>query len=350
MFKKLGEISIDQDTKVIEAMRVIEHGGAQIALVIGRKQQLLGTLTDGDIRRGILHGKKLESPVKDLMNRNFQSAKYSTTANRQEMIKMMKKNFLRHLPVIDKNGNVVELLILEEILNPPEYKNPVVIMAGGKGTRLRPKTKNCPKPMIPVGDKPMLEIQIEKCISNGFKNFYMSVNYLKEQIIDYFEDGSKWGVNIEYLIEEEPLGTAGSLQLLPESISKPIIVINGDVLTKLKPSQLLQFHSSHNAEATLCVREHEISIPFGVIETRGLELSSFAEKPTYRYLVNAGIYVINPRLLQLLSPQTYIDMPAFLQKAQQSEYRVLTCPIHEYWIDVGNPESLEAAIKSWKTN
>jgi NDP-sugar pyrophosphorylase family protein len=259
----------------------------------------------------------------------------------------MRREVLRQIPVLDDEGRVVQLLLLQELLSPPQLSNAVVIMAGGKGTRLRPHTEHCPKPMLPVGDQPMLEILLEQCIASGFRQFYLSVNYLKEQIIDHFADGSRWGVSIEYLVENEPLGTAGSLQLLPDALKAPFLVLNGDVLTRLNPSQLLRFHNEHQAQATLCVREHELTVPFGVVQTNGVELAGFAEKPTYRHLVNAGVYVIDPQLLPLLPPHQATDMPSLLQAAQQAGHRVAVCPIHEYWIDVGRPETLEEAHATW---
>jgi NDP-sugar pyrophosphorylase family protein len=260
---------------------------------------------------------------------------------------MMQREALRHIPLLDQEGRVVQLLLLQELINPPQLSNAVVIMAGGKGTRLRPHTEHCPKPMLPVGDQPMLEILLEQCIENGFRRFFFSVNYLKEQIIAHFGDGSRWRVSIDYLVENEPLGTAGSLQLLPDSVKEPFLVLNGDVLTRLNPSQLLQFHREHEAQATLCVREHELTVPFGVVQTNGIELAGFEEKPTYRHLVNAGVYVINPQLLPLLPPHQFTDMPSLLQAAQSAGYRVTVCPIHEYWIDVGRPETLEEAHATW---
>ena len=238
-------------------------------------------------------------------------------------------------------------MLLQELLNPPCLSNAAVIMAGGKGTRLRPHTEHCPKPMLPVDDKPMLEILLEQCIASGFRQFYLSVNYLKEQIIDHFQDGAQWGVLIEYLVENEPLGTAGSLRLLPDTVKEPFLVLNGDVLTRFNPSQLLHFHNDHQAQATLCVREHALKVPFGVVQTNGVELAGFEEKPTYQHLVNAGVYVIDPQLLPLLPPHQFTDMPQLLESAQASDKRVVVCPIHEYWLDVGRPETLQQAHREW---
>ena len=333
-------------TPVMEALRIIDRGAAQIALVVDAQKRLLGTLTDGDIRRGLLHGATLAAPVEQLMNRHFRFVR--TADDQAAVLEIMRREVLRQVPVLDAQGLVVRLLLLQELLGPAQLPNAVVIMAGGKGARLMPHTEHCPKPMLPVDGKPMLEILLEQCIASGFRQFYLSVNYLKEQIIDHFQNGKHWGVSIDYLIEDEPLGTAGSLQLLPGSVEEPFLVMNGDVLTRLNTSKLLRFHVEHEAAATLCVRENVTTIPFGVVQTKGVELAGFEEKPSYRQLVNAGVYLIDPKLLPLLPPHQATDMPTLLQSAQQEGHRVVVCPIHEYWIDVGRPETLEEAHATWK--
>jgi dTDP-glucose pyrophosphorylase len=341
----IDSVLISTKTTALEALSAIDCGACQIALVVDEQQRLLGTLTDGDIRRGLLHGATLDSTVEQLMNRRFRFVRSSE--DHAAALEMMRREVLRQIPVLDEQGRVVQLLLLQELLSPPQLSNAVVIMAGGKGTRLRPHTEHCPKPMLQVGDQPILEILLEQCIASGFRQFYLSVNHLKEHIIDHFADGSRWGVSIEYLVENEPLGTAGSLQLLPDALTDPFLVLNGDVLTRVNHSQLLSFHSEHQAQATLCVREHEVTVPFGVVQTEGVELAGFEEKPTYRHLVNAGVYVIDPQLLPLLSPHQSTDMPTLLQGAKQAGHRVAVCPIHEYWIDVGRPETLEEAQATW---
>jgi dTDP-glucose pyrophosphorylase/predicted transcriptional regulator len=335
----------DTNTTLIRALQLIDENSTRFLMILDSSGKLIGTVTDGDIRRGLLQGKGLDFTVDSIMNRSFVC---STDREQHSNVfaKMMREQILQ-VPVLDQDGFVVDLLVLDELLAPVDIANSVVVMAGGEGKRLRPHTENCPKPMLFVAGKPMLQILLEQCISSGFRTFYFSVNYLKEQIIDYFGDGSNWGVSIDYLIEDEPLGTAGSLQLLPDSLSSPFLVLNGDVLTRLNPKQLLRFHEENQAHATLCVREHEHTVPFGVVQTNGVELSGFEEKPTYRHLVNAGVYVISPNLLPLLPPHQFTDMPSLLQAAQESGYRVTVCPIHEYWLDVGRPEALEQAHREW---
>ena len=341
-------LELSLGTPVIEAMRVIDLGAAQIAFAVDDDRRLLGTITDGDIRRGLLAGETLEAPIERLMNREFHFMR--TIDDKHAVLEMMRREVLRQIPILDDEGRVAELFLLQELLAPPLLPNTVVIMAGGKGTRLRPYTENCPKPMLLVDGKPMLEILLEQCIASGFTKFYLSVNYLKEKIIDYFGDGSQFGVSIDYLIEDKPMGTAGSLQLLPDTQKEPFLMMNGDVLTRLNFKQLLSFHEEHQAVATLCVREHITSVPFGVVQVKGTELAGFEEKPTYRQLVNAGVYIIDPLLLCLLPSNEATDMPTLLQTAQQVGHRISVCPIHEYWIDVGRPETLKEAHATWDTH
>ena len=342
-----SHLFVSPSDSALEALKVVDSGSVQIALVVDSCRRLLGILTDGDIRRALLHGETLDSPVARLMNPKFRFVR--SGIDKSEATEMMRREMLGQLPVLDADDRVVELLLLQEMLAPVQLPNAVVIMAGGKGTRLRPHTEHCPKPMLPVDGKPMLEILLEQCINSGFRQFYLSVNYLKEQIINYFGNGESFGVSIHYLVEDEPLGTAGSLQLMPSSMQDPFLVMNGDVLTRLNPSQLLRFHANNKAMATMCVREHVTTSPYGVVQTNGVDLAGFEEKPTYRQLVNAGVYVIDPQLLPLLSPHEATDMPTLLLTAQQAGHRVAVCPIHEYWIDIGRPETLQRAHQEWPT-
>lgn len=340
------QIILKPSASARQALQALDRGAAQIALIVDDSFRLIGTVTDGDIRRGLLNGVSLEQEVEQLMNRHFRAILIDD--NREVALRMMREQLLHQIPVLDQQGRPVDLLLLQDLLTPQALPNSVVIMAGGKGTRLRPQTDYCPKPMLKIGDEPMLEILLRQCIDAGLRQFYFSVNYLKDQIINYFNDGSRWGVNIEYLIEDLPMGTAGSLQLFEVPPVAPFLVMNGDVLTRLNPAQLLQFHNEHQAKATMCVREHEISVPFGVVQADGVQLVGFQEKPTYRHLVNAGVYVIDPLLLSLLPFGKATDMPTLLLAAQQAGHRVAVCPIHEYWLDVGMPETLLQAHREWQ--
>jgi dTDP-glucose pyrophosphorylase/predicted transcriptional regulator len=341
----LSEYFVKADMTVLEAMQIIDRSGAQVGLVVDEKNQLLGLLTDGDIRRGLLHSISLETAVDGIMNTSFHSASYND--NREEVLKMMRDKGIFQCPILDDQGRVVDLILLKELLTQNKLSNAVVIMAGGRGTRLLPLTKQCPKPMLHVDGKPMLENLLNEFTGSGFCRFYISVNYMKEAIMNYFQDGSQWGVKIDYLVEEDPLGTAGSLQFLPKSIDETFIVVNADILTRLNPKRLVEFHNEHNAMGTLCVHQHTTTIPFGVVRVNGVDLDGFEEKPIYRYLANAGIYALKPEILELLKENQPTDMPTLLENAQKAGHRIVVCPIHEYWIDVGRPETLQQAHLEW---
>lgn len=335
----------EDDSTLRDALIIIQNNKEKIALIVNKSYQLISIITDGDIRRALLSGKDLESLASDCVKKKF----IFLNENEKEISFLITKTFrasgIRQLPILSKQGLVVDLYYLDDSIE--LLSNPVVLMAGGKGTRLHPHTIDCPKPMIKVNGKPMLEILIENFIRTGFDQFYISVNYLKEQIIDHFKDGSKWGANIKYLIEEKPLGTAGSLKMLPKNLSEPFIVMNGDVLTRLNPVDLINFHEQQNSIATICVKEHPVPIPFGVVQADGSKLKSFSEKPIYNYLVNAGVYVLSPKILDLIDNDVYTDMPSLFLRAQERSQNVSVFPIHEYWIDVGNPDSLKKADSSW---
>jgi len=349
--KKLSDILVNHNSDAIEALKAINKTKSFIALIIDENHKLIGTITDGDIRRGLLNGKKLESNVQNFMHKNFLSIKESELSN-INLEKFFEENNIP-IPILDSNGRVKEILRKDQLIQ--RCKSTIctaVIMAGGKGKRLLPYTLDCPKPMIFINDKPMLEIILEKCINFGFNKFYISVNYLKDKIIDYFGDGKKWGVNINYLFENQPLGTAGSLKLLPDykNINNSILVLNGDVITNLNFNLLSEFHQKNNADITICAKHNKFTIPFGVIHTSGVDLENIIEKPTYDFLVSAGIYLIKPFILDYIQENIYIDMPDLVLLAKEKNLKVVTFPIHEFWLDVGKPETLEQASKEWPIN
>lgn len=327
------------------AVALIDREAIQIALVVDESQRLLGTITDGDVRRALLRGETLDTNVDLVMNGGFRCL--SATATESEALRMMQEHSLHQIPQLDVSGRVTGLFLLDELIRPKVLSNKVVIMAGGEGKRLRPLTQSCPKPMLRVGGRPMLEIILEQCVEAGFHEFYFSVNYLKDQIKDYFLHGDRWGVKIHYLEETEPLGTAGALSLLPETLNESFLVLNGDVLTKVDFSKLLRFHEEHAAAATVCVREHSVQIPYGVVKLDDLSVLSLEEKPTYNHYVNAGIYLLQPESLEYVSHGTFYDMPQLLSDLLQRNKAVRAFPIHEYWLDIGHPETLERAHGEW---
>jgi len=343
--RDLSDYLVRADTPLREVIEIIDRGNGQIALVADEKRKLLGIITDGDIRRALLRNESLTSLAGKIMFREFRALR--STATEEEAFNLMRRETLHQIPALDEQGRLVRLFLLEELIKPLPKDNSVVIMAGGEGRRLRPLTQNCPKPMLRVGGKPLLEIILERCIDAGFHHFYLSVNYLKNQIQDHFGDGARWDVRIDYLEETQPLGTGGALSLLPKKPAKPILMLNGDVLTKVDYDRLLQFHDEHQAAATLCVREYTIQIPYGVVHVDDLKVSSLEEKPLLSRYVNAGIYILNPVLLDLVPHNSFFDMPTLIEKALQGQHSVNAFPIHEYWLDVGHPETLNRAHGEW---
>jgi len=341
----IQSIQITELVSISEAIRVIEVCQVQIALVVDESQRLIGTITDGDIRRALLRGQTLDTPVVKIMFRNFHAL--PAGAAEHDALALMRREKLYQIPALDEQGRVVQIFSLKEMITPKKRPNRVVIMAGGEGKRMRPLTQDCPKPMLRVGGKPLLEIILEQCIDAGFQHFYLSVNYLKKQIQDYFGDGARWHVRIDYLEEAQPLGTGGALSLLPQKLTEPLLVLNGDVLTRVDYSRLLRFHDEHQAAATMCVREHTTQIPYGVVSMDELQVLTLQEKPVLSHHVNAGIYLLDPVLLDLVPRDRFFDMPTLFEKAMQHQHFVSAFPIHEYWLDVGHPETFERAHKEW---
>jgi dTDP-glucose pyrophosphorylase/CBS domain-containing protein len=328
-----------------EVMSVIDRSGTQIVLVVNQDRCLVGTITDGDFRRAMLRGFPMTTRAKQVMYRDF--CYLPSTATAEEALALMRHKAIHQVPVLDDAGHVIHLFRLEDFIKLKSRPNPVIIMAGGKGERLKGYTKDCPKPMLTIGNKPILEIILEQAIDAGFRDFYLSVNYLKDQIKDYFGNGASWCVSIEYLEEDKPLGTAGALSLLPAMRDYPLLVLNGDILTRVAYGRLLRFHSEHESEATLCVREHTTQIPYGVVRMDDVTVQAMEEKPVLNHYVNAGIYLLEPGLLELVPPDQFFDMPQLIEKAIAHEHRVNAFPIHEYWLDIGLPETLDRAHEEW---
>lgn len=333
------------DATLRDAIARIDASGMQLALFLDEQQRLIGTLSDGDIRRAILRGVHLDIPASEVMNASPVTAHASSLPN--EQLSLMRRNVLHHLPLLDDQQRVVGLVTLDGIAGILERPNWVVLMAGGLGERLRPLTENCPKPMLMIAGKPILECILESFIEQGFRNFFLSVNYLAEVVRDHFGDGSKWGVHICYLQEHKRLGTAGALSLLPNRPEHPILVMNGDLLTHARFDGLLQFHSEHEALATMTVREYDFQVPYGVVRMEGAAIASIDEKPVHRFFVNAGIYAISPGALDLIPSDTFYDMPTLFEDLIAGEKSTAAFPLREYWLDIGRIEEFERAQHEW---
>lgn len=319
----------------------LDETAFQIALVVSADGTLLGTITDGDIRRGLLRGLDLSSSVEAIIYRD--PLVVPPQWGRDMVLQLMQANKIHQLPVVDENRHVVGLHLWDELMVPGRRSNLMVIMAGGQGTRLRPHTENCPKPLLPVRGKPMLEHIIQRARAEGFGRFVLAIHYLGHMIEEYFGDGSRWQVRIDYLREESPLGTAGAIGLLNPRPEAPFLVSNGDVLTDIHYGELLDFHTRHGAAATMAVRLHEWQHPFGVVRTKGVDIVGFEEKPVARSHINAGIYVLEPIALDALSAGEPCDMPTLFSRLQERTARTIVYPMHEPWLDVGREDDLKRA-------
>ena len=332
------------NTPIRVAIERLNKVGIKIALVLDDNYRLLGTISDGDFRRGILSGLSLEDTVEKIMNKNPRTV--SEGAGRLEILKVMTDTRIFQIPIIDKNSFVIGLHLWDDISVQAKYSNIMVIMAGGKGSRLHPKTQNRPKPMLLVAGMPILEHIIKRAQSQGFNHFIIAINYLGEIIEKYFKDGQKFGVKIEYLHEDVPLGTAGALSLLSSKPERAFIVTNGDVITDINYSDFLEFHTAQNAAATVAVHTHEFQIPYGVVQINGLEVESYEEKPIVSSIINAGVYALEPDILDYVKEPRYRDMPEILDISRDLKKKVIVYPLYESWIDIGRPIDLEIANKN----
>lgn len=331
-------------TTIREAAKNLNETSLKIVLVADDEGLLKGTVCDGDIRRGLLGEENLDSELFKIMKTDPLVAPESW--DRSSILQLMNANKVQQVPIVDAENKLVGLHLWDEVNTPLIRENTVVIMAGGKGVRLRPHTFEKPKPMVEVAGKPMLEHIIERAKAEGFRNFVLAVHYLGHVIENYFGDGEKFGVKIQYLKEKEPLGTAGALSLLDADMKKPFIVTNSDIMTDVKLSDMLLFHEKHNSFATMAVKLHEFELPFGVVEVNELEIIGFTEKPTLRSRVNSGIYVLDPSSLDHLQRDEPCDMPQLFEKLRFMGEKITAYPMHEPWLDVGRPDDLKKARNS----
>ncbi|PCJ50967.1 MAG: alcohol dehydrogenase [Gammaproteobacteria bacterium] len=332
-------ILVSPTSSIKEVLRVIDREALRLALVVDEAHNLVGTVSDGDVRRALIDGKEIAAPVSSIMCINPTTV--DVRGARSDVLRLMREKELFSIPILN-NGRVVGLETLHQALVKPKYDNPVFLMAGGFGKRLRPLTDNCPKPLLKVGDKPILEIVISNFIRSGFRNFYISTHYMPELIMNYFGNGEKWGVSIKYVHEDNPLGTGGALGLLPKNLPDlPVLVMNGDVLTKVNLENVLSFHENNDACVTMCVREHEYQVPYGVIEAKGNKILGMTEKPTHIFHVNAGIYVIGRDIIKSVQHNECVDLPSLLER--HLDKNILIYPFHEYWLDIGRMDDFNRA-------
>ncbi|MBF6058664.1 nucleotidyltransferase family protein [Thiomicrorhabdus heinhorstiae] len=341
LYPDFKNITLYEDASIRDAMALLDRYAMQIVLVTNEEGVLKGVITDGDIRRALLAGCTLASSVREAMNSSPKTG--SSHMNLAGWRQVMKSAQCRHLPVIDDEGKLVELVYDK---NTPIVRqtSSVVLMLGGLGTRLRPLTEDTPKPLLEIGGKPILETILERFSEQGFNHFYFCINYLGDQIKDYFGNGENWGVHIEYIREEQRLGTAGALSLINRQVDEDLIVMNGDLLTKVDFVSLLKMHRQHSNDVTVCVREYTQQIPYGVVEVDNESVQKIVEKPVYRYFLNAGIYVLTPSLLSMIPYNQFYDMPTLLDELLAKDSgKVGAFPITEYWKDIGHFPDFEQA-------
>ena len=333
--------TLSKRSTIGQAIENLDQVAIKIVLVIDEANKLLGTISDGDIRRGLLKGLDLDSPITSIIHHNALVVPPGVSL---DMVRqLMVANKIQQVPVVDLQETLVGVHLWDQITTPPARANLMVIMAGGRGMRLLPYTQNCPKPMVLVAGKPMLEHIIDRGKLEGFNHFVLAIHHLGHIIESHFGDGERFGIKIDYLREQSPLGTAGALDLLSPRPNTPFVVTNGDVITDIRYGELLDFHNRYEASGTMAVRVHEWLHPFGVVQMDGVEITGFEEKPISRSHINAGVYVLSPESLDELVAEVPCDMPILFERLQSKGKRTVAYPMHEPWLDVGRPDDLQIA-------
>jgi dTDP-glucose pyrophosphorylase/CBS domain-containing protein len=343
---QVEKILITEESTLRSAMLYIDRGAKGIVLVVDKSRHLIATLTDGDLRRAVLAGLSLELPVADLIQRFHTQGKpgpisLPVNSAKDSIVREMKARSIRQVPLVDEDGRVVDLAVLDELVEEPPGLVHAVVMAGGFGKRLMPLTAQIPKPLLRVGDRPLIDRLMEQLKQAGVSKVNVSTHYKAEQISTHLGDGEAFGIPVEYVAEEQPMGTAGGLSLI--SGEEPLLVINGDILTGLDFRSLLNFHFEHHAEMTVAVREYRFDVPYGVVETDGVNVTGVTEKPTLKFFVNAGIYLISSSARQLIPSGQKFDMPELIDKVVQRGGKVISFPVWEYWLDIGRHEDYQRA-------
>lgn len=329
----------------VEVVRILDKASLQFVMVVDENDFLRGVVTDGDIRRAILCGTPMDAPVIDIMN--HRPLTFLPTDSKAFIISRLHRSMLRQAPLVTEDGKVIGLYLLEDLLMQSRRDNAVILMVGGLGTRLRPLTNDCPKPLLKVGNKPILETILESFIEQGFYQFYFAVNYKAEMIEAYFGNGSRWDVEISYIHETKRMGTAGALSLLHQHFPSPVIVMNGDLLTKLDFSAMIDLHEAQEAKATMAVRKYAYQVPYGIVEYEGKQILRITEKPVHNYYVNAGIYVLSPEVVDSIDKEEFLDMPDIFSELIAKREKAVLYPIEDYWLDIGHPEDFEKAQSEW---
>lgn len=332
---------ISPDASLIECMRSMEITGTRIALAVDAELKLIGTVSDGDVRKALVKGYPLDSSIATHINRNCFHV--LPTVPRVEVLDIMQARRFEQVPIVDEQGKVIGLHLLHDILGNIARPNWAVVMAGGKGMRLRPLTENIPKPMIRIAGRPLLERIILHLVSHGIRRIFLSVNHLAPMIEDYFKDGSKYGTKIEYLREDDPLGSGGAISLLPEIPEHPLLVMNGDLIVDTNFADMIEFHNQNHFYATMGVYSYFHQVPFGCVEIQDNRLAGLEEKPVLEKMVNAGIYVLSPQAVSAIPKNTHFPITTLFEDALKNNLVCGTFSIEKEWLDVGSPQQLQQA-------
>lgn len=339
------DLLVTPEQSILDVMKIIEKHGKKFAIVCDQAKHLKGIVTDGDIRRGLLAGIPTTNEVSEVMNKN---PKYALdTDPKIELIKQFENTSISYLLIVNADKHIKQVVSMDDLVVAEPKANSVVLMAGGLGSRLGELTTDCPKPMLKIAGKPILETIISKFKQHGFSDFHISVNYKAEMIEDYFKNGDAFDVNIHYLKEPKRLGTAGSLSLLPK-MDKSFLVMNGDVLVKVDFSLMQDYHEKKNFDITIGVRKYEVQIPYGVLQINGEKVYGIEEKPLKTHLISTGVYVLDPTVLSLIPGDTYFDMTSLIDAALKNGLNVGVFEIDDYWIDIGHKDDFLKANNTFK--
>ena len=347
--EKFKHITIDCESTLLDGLFKLNNMPKNLQIsrliifVIDNKGSVLGSLTDGDIRRDLVINKDLNKKVSEICNKNFYYLDYNQ--EQFNLVNFRKKN-IKILPVLDSSRRIVDLIDLENTnaILPLEC----MIMAGGRGKRLSPLTDKTPKPMLKLGDKSIIEHNIDRLISFGIKKFYISIKYLGEQIVDYFGDGTSKGIEIQYIRENKPLGTAGSLSKIKKIKTDKLLIINSDLFTDINFEDMYLNLISNKADMVIASKEYVVNVPYGIFENDNFNVNSLIEKPTYKYNLNAGVYILNKKLINKVPKNKYFDITQLIEKLLEQNKKVIHFPILGYWIDIGKPEDLKMAERLFK--
>jgi len=335
------DICISPDSTIEIAMKAITLGNVKIALIVDKENRLLGTISDGDIRRALLNRKELNDDINNVYRSDFIFAYEKAT--KEMLLNLCSSKNIEQIPILDTNKKLIDLFLLNEVLLKKQHENHVVLMVGGLGKRLMPLTESTPKPMLKVGGRPILETIVKGFVNNGFTKITMCLGYKPEMIQNYFKDGEVFGANIDYVLEDKRMGTAGALTLLKKKFNKSFFVMNGDLLTNIDYEKMLDFHVFHSSQATMCIREYDVEVPYGVVNTKGERVVSIKEKPIHSFFVNAGIYLLEPECINLIPDDEFYDMTTLFDALVKNHEKIVPFPLKEYWLDIGRITDYEKA-------